>query len=156
VPKKPKKGRVGIRIDMTPMVDVAFLLLTFFMLTTQFRPPSEVDVVLPDSHSAIKLPESDVITVSINKVGTIYMGVDSQILRAKIFGEENKLKTDIQVDKSTLEQKLVQARVSNPKLRTVLKCDKDAEYGIIMDVMDILERVNITRFNLVTNLETTS
>jgi biopolymer transport protein ExbD len=97
-----------------------------------------------------------VITVSVNKVGTIYMGVDSQILRTKLFGEENKLKTDIQVDKSTLEQKLVQARVSNPKLRTVLKCDKDAEYGIIMDVMDILERVNITRFNLVTNLETTS
>jgi biopolymer transport protein ExbD len=156
VPKKPKKGRVGVRVDMTPMVDVAFLLLTFFMLTTQFRPPSEVDVVLPDSHSAIKLPESDLITVSINKVGTIYMGVDSQILRAKIFGEQNKLKTDIQVEKGDLEQKLVQARISNPKLRTVLKCDKDAEYGIIMDVMDILERVNITRFNLVTNLETTS
>jgi len=46
--------------------------------------------------------------------------------------------------------------VANPKLRTVLKCDRDAEYGLIMDVMDILEKVNITRFNLVTNLETTS
>ena len=156
MPKRPKKGRVGIRIDMTPMVDVAFLLLTFFMLTTQFRPPTEVEVVLPDSHSAIKLPESDVITVSVAKDGRIFMGVDSQILRAKLFGEENKLRTDIQIDQINLQQKLVEARTSNPKLRTVLKCDRDSEYGIIMDVMDILERVNITRFNLVTNLETTS
>ena len=156
MPKRPKKGRVGIRMDMTPMVDVAFLLLTFFMLTTQFRPPTEVEVVLPDSHSAIKLPESDVITVSVAKDGRIFMGVDSQMLRARLFGEENKLRTDIQVDQVNLQQKLVEARTSNSKLRTVLKCDRDAEYGVIMDVMDILEKVNITRFNLVTNLETTS
>jgi len=156
MPKKPKKGRVGVRIDMTPMVDVAFLLLTFFMLTTQFRPPTEVEVILPDSHSAIKLPESDVITVSVNKEGRIFMGVDSQIVRVKVFGEENKLRLDLPVDKAELEQKLIQARVANPRLRTVLKVDRDAEYGLVMDVMDILEKVNITRFNLVTNLETTS
>jgi biopolymer transport protein ExbD len=156
MPKKPKKGRVGVRIDMTPMVDVAFLLLTFFMLTTQFRPPTEVEVILPDSHSAIKLPESDVITVSVNKEGRIFMGVDSQIVRVRVFGEENKLRLDLPVDKAELEQKLIQARVANPRLRTVLKVDRDAEYGLVMDVMDILERVNITRFNLVTNLETTS
>jgi len=156
MPKKPKKGRVGVRIDMTPMVDVAFLLLTFFMLTTQFRPPTEVEMILPDSHSAIKLPESDVITVSVNKEGRIFMGVDSQNLRVIIFGEENKLRLDLPVDRADLEQKLIQARVKNPRLRTVLKCDRDAEYGIIMDVMDVLEKVNITRFNLVTNLETTS
>jgi biopolymer transport protein ExbD len=156
MPKKPKKGRVGIRIDMTPMVDVAFLLLTFFMLTTQFRPPTEVDVILPDSHSAIKLPESDVITVSVNKEGRIFKGLDSQRDRVKVFGEENKLRLDLPVDRAELEAKLIQARVANPKLRTVLKCDRDAEYGLVMDVMDILEKVNITRFNLVTNLETTS
>ncbi len=37
-----KSKRIGFRIDMTPMVDVAFLLLTFFMLTTKFRPPEVV------------------------------------------------------------------------------------------------------------------
>jgi len=99
MPKKPKKGRVGIRIDMTPMVDVAFLLLTFFMLTTQFRPPSEVDVILPDSHSAIKLPESDVMTVSVNREGRIFMGLDSQKDRVKVFGEESKLRLDLPVER---------------------------------------------------------
>jgi len=41
----------------------------------------------------------------------------------------------------------------NPKLRTVIKGDKDADYGIAQDVMDILQKTKITRFNLVTNLE---
>jgi len=153
---KLKKARVPIRIDMTPMVDVAFLLLTFFMLTTQFRPPSEVDVILPESHSAIKLPETDVITITISKEGQIYMGVDSQFLRAALFGDENRLSLDVQLQMNQLGPKLVEARTKNPKLRTVVKCDKDTEYGIVMDVMDTLQKTNITRFNLVTNLKMTS
>lgn len=145
--------RTGIRLDMTPMVDIAFLLLTFFMLTTQFRPPAEVEVMLPDSHSAIKLPESDVLTITIAKEGDLYLGVDSQFLRKNLFGEEFLLKTDVPVAMEALAQKLVEARVANPRLRAVLKSDRDTEYGVVMQVMDILQRVNLTRFNLVTNLE---
>ena len=48
---KFKPHRQGYRIDMTPLVDVAFLLLTFFMLTTTFKPSEEVTIVLPASHS---------------------------------------------------------------------------------------------------------
>ncbi|MCL4708052.1 biopolymer transporter ExbD [bacterium] len=145
--------RTGIRLDMTPMVDIAFLLLTFFMLTTQFRPPAEVEVMLPDSHSAIKLPESDVLTITIAKEGDLYLGVDSQFLRKNLFGEEFLLKTDVPVAMEALAQKLIEARVANPRLRAVLKSDRDTEYGVVMQVMDILQRVNLTRFNLVTNLE---
>ncbi|MDZ7267623.1 MAG: biopolymer transporter ExbD [candidate division KSB1 bacterium] len=145
--------RTGIRLDMTPMVDIAFLLLTFFMLTTQFRPPAEVDVVLPDSHSQIKLPESDVLTITIAKDGDLYLGVDSQFLRRRLFGEEYMLKTEVPIEMKSLAHKLVEARVANPKLRAVLKSDRDTEYGVVMAVMDIMQKVNLTRFNLVTNLE---
>lgn len=145
--------RTGIRLDMTPMVDIAFLLLTFFMLTTQFRPPAEVEVMLPDSHSEIKLPESDVLTITIAKEGDLYLGVDSQFLRKNLFGEEFLLKTDVPVAMEALAQKLIEARVANPRLRAVLKSDRDTEYGVVMQVMDILQKVNLTRFNLVTNLE---
>ncbi|MCG3154714.1 MAG: hypothetical protein DKINENOH_01308 [bacterium] len=145
--------RTGIRLDMTPMVDIAFLLLTFFMLTTQFRPPAEVDVILPDSHSQIKLPESDVLTITIAKEGDLYVGVDSQFLRRRLFGEEYALRTEVPIEMNALAHKLVEARVSNPKLRAVLKSDRDTEYGVVMEVMDIMQKVNLTRFNLVTNLE---
>ena len=50
---KKKKKRVGVRIDMTPMVDIGFLLLIFYMATTQFKPPEKKQVNLPSSHSMI-------------------------------------------------------------------------------------------------------
>jgi biopolymer transport protein ExbD len=150
---KVKTTRVGIKIDMTPMVDVAFLLLTFFMLTTQFRPPEAVEIVLPSSHSAFKLPEHDVMTVTISKDNRVFLGFDSQHMRARIFGEENKLRSSVEVDVKQLADLLIKARMTNPKLRTVVKGDKDAEYGVTEDVMDILQKANITRFNLVTDLE---
>jgi biopolymer transport protein ExbD len=148
---KPK--RQGVRIDMTPLVDVAFLLLTFFMLTTQFKPPEEVVVELPSSNSEFKLPESDVMTITLSKDGRIFLGLDSQRLRGRLFGKENELKASIEVPKERLADMLVQARTANPKLRTVIKGDKEAEYGLAEDVMDILQKTRITRFNLVTDLE---
>jgi len=151
---KHKKGRVNIFIDMTPMVDVVMLLLTFFMLTTQFKPPSEAEVLLPSSNSQFKLPESDVMTITITKDNRFFLGLDSQNLRARLFGQENALKSGIELqDKQTLAELVIQARIANPKLRTVIKADKNAPYGPIEDVMNILQKVKITRFNLVTELE---
>ncbi len=150
---KIKKARVGIRMDMTPMVDVAFLLLTFFMLTTQFKPTEEVQIELPQSHSDMKLPESDIMMVTIAKDGKIFVGVDSQVLRGKLFGEENKLRASIEVGRENLESILIRARISNPKLRTVVKGDKSAPYGPVEDVMNTLQKARITRFNLVTDLD---
>lgn len=150
---KIKKNRVGVSIDNTPLVDIGFLLLTFFMLTTQFRPPEEVQIILPSSHSAFKLPESDVMSITISEDNRIFIGFDSQNLRARLWGEENKLRVGLEVTKEELGDMLVKARIANPRLRTVLKGDQNAEYGLAEDVMDILQKTNITRFNLVTDLE---
>jgi biopolymer transport protein ExbD len=151
---KFKPRRAGIRIDMTPLVDIAFLLLTFFMMTTQFKPVEEVEIILPSSHSQFKLPDSDVMTITLAKDGRIFLGVDSQRLRATLFGKENELRASIEVPRDRLADLLIQARTANPKLRTVIKGDVGVEYGVAEDVMDILQKVRITRFNLVTNLET--
>ena len=152
---KIKKKRIGVAIDNTPLVDVGFLLLTFFMLTTSFRPPEEVQIVLPSSHSAFKLPDSDVMTITISQDNRIFLGFDSQKLTGRLFGEENKLRTSIRVqDKQTLADLMVRARIANPKLRTVIRGDKNTPYGVVEDVMDVLQQVKITRFSLVTELET--
>jgi biopolymer transport protein ExbD len=150
---KFKPRRAGIRIDMTPLVDVAFLLLTFFMLTTQFKPMEEVEIVLPSSNSAFKLPESDVMTVSLSKDGRIFLGLDNQRLRGRLFGAENELKASVEVPKERLADMLIQARTANPRLRTVIKGDMETEYGVVEDVIEILQKTRINRFNLVTNLE---
>jgi biopolymer transport protein ExbD len=172
---KINKPRVGIKMDMTPMVDVGFLLLTFFMLTTQFRPPEDVQVDIPSSHSEIKLPEKDVMLIAIDKDSRIFLGMDAQRVRQRVFSEfvnnhwndySNELKhrydspermallaPSIEVTKEELPNLLIKARTTNPKLRTVIKGDVEAEYGVTQDIMDILQKTNITRFNLVTDLE---
>lgn len=150
---KHKKKRVGIRIDMTPMVDVALLLLTFFMMTTQFKPPEDVEVIIPASHSEFKLPESHIMMVYVTKEGRIFLGVDKQGLMERLFGTQNKYKRAVEVDKNTLGNILITARINDPMIRTVVKGDRDAPYGPMEDVMDVLVKAKITRFNLVTDLD---
>jgi biopolymer transport protein ExbD len=152
---KVKKRRVAIKIDMTPMVDVAFLLLTFFMLTTQFKPAEEVEVILPESNSQSKLPESNVMNITIDIKGRIFLGFDSQIMMSQIFGEDFRTKMSTQVNIEALPTYIEQSRIANAKLKTVIKADADAEYGTINDVMQILQENQITKFAMVTNLEET-
>jgi len=69
-----------------------------------------------------------------------------------LFGQGAKLKGGVSVQPSELTNLLIQARTRNPRLKTVIRADKDVDYGVIEDVMNILQKVNITRFNLVTEL----
>jgi len=64
-------------IDMTPMVDLFALLLTFFMLTTSFRPTEAVVVDTPSSISEKVSPEKDVITILIGKDNRVYLNFDN-------------------------------------------------------------------------------
>ena len=75
--KKRKKGRrLGIRIDMTPLVDVAFLLLTFFMFTTSMSRPQTMEINLPpDKDVKVEIAESNLLTLRINEKGEIFWNV---------------------------------------------------------------------------------
>lgn len=75
---KVKVPRKSTLIDMTAMCDVAFLLLTFFMLTTQFKTDDSIFVDTPSSISDIKLPYTDIMTVTITKEGGVYFGIDNK------------------------------------------------------------------------------
>ena len=75
---KVKPHRTSPSLDMTPMVDLAFLLVTFFMLTTKFAPEETVVVDAPSSISDLKLPESNVITLTIDKNKRVFFGVDNK------------------------------------------------------------------------------
>ncbi len=133
-----KMKRVGVKIDMTPMVDVAFLLLIFFMSTSQFDPPQKVPVSIPDSHSNLKVPESNVLILSIAK--------DNQLLWQ--VGKNPQEFTDM----ASLEQLVTEQRRRNPMLRVAIKADKESDYGTMEDVMGIMQKTNTITFSLVTEL----
>jgi biopolymer transport protein ExbD len=70
---KPK--RQGIHMDMTAMSDMAWLLLTFFILTTQFKKPDIVPVKTPSSVAETKLQDGDLMRVTINNEGKYYFSI---------------------------------------------------------------------------------
>ncbi len=77
---KVKVPRKSTAIDMTAMCDVAFLLLTFFILTATARQPEPLPVDTPASTVKIKLPETDIATLTVGQ-GKIFFGVKGQQVR---------------------------------------------------------------------------
>jgi biopolymer transport protein ExbD len=75
---KVKVPRKSTLIDMTAMCDVAFLLLTFFMLTTQFKSDESVIVDTPSSISEIKLPDTDILNITISADGKVFFNIDNK------------------------------------------------------------------------------
>lgn len=73
MPKVKPKRHVPV-IDMTAMVDVAFLLLTFFILTTKFKAEEAVEVQSPSSISDTVLPETNVFTITVDSAGKAFVG----------------------------------------------------------------------------------
>jgi biopolymer transport protein ExbD len=81
---KVKLPRKSTAIDMTAMCDVAFLLLTFFMLTSNFNQKEPVMVSTPSSISEIKIPERNIMTILIDKSGKLFFGIDGQEKRIEL------------------------------------------------------------------------
>jgi biopolymer transport protein ExbD len=79
-------------IDMTPMVDLFALLLTFFMLTTSFRPTEAVQVDTPNSVSEKVSPEKDVITILVGKDNKVFLNFDNGLDTTKLIRKEVLLK----------------------------------------------------------------
>ena len=142
-----KVKRVGIAMDMTPMVDVAFLLLTFFMLTTQFRQPEKVAVTLPSSHAQIRVPMSNVMLLTVDKDGTPWIRAD--VSDKSLPGAND----DVRIPIADLQNVFQQLRANNPSLVTTVKADQQTPFGPIEDAMTALKEAGITRFNLITELE---
>jgi biopolymer transport protein ExbD len=84
--KIPKKSTAT---DMTPFVDVAFLILSFFMLATKFKPPAPVEISTPHSVSSDKLKDEDAVLIEFDSTGRVYFTMN--VKKAT----DNNLKRDL-------------------------------------------------------------
>ncbi|MBK7427683.1 MAG: biopolymer transporter ExbD [Saprospiraceae bacterium] len=139
---KIKMKRGSSSIDMTAMTDVAFLLLTFFMLTAKFRAAEPVAVDLPASRSELKLPESNVLILSIAKDGRVFFHVDNQKVRVNTLLEMGKLYnvtfTDGQIQEFSLMESFGVPIAQLPSLLDKTPDERNAivQSGIPMDTTD--------------------
>jgi biopolymer transport protein ExbD len=133
---KGKKRRVGIRIDMTPLVDVAFLLLIFFMVTTVFRTPQALEINLPPKDNPpVPIAKSNILTLYALPGERLKWQVGetpSQEIRWD--GLESVLKTEQQ---------------KNPnRIVIVIKIHPEARFHAMVDIIDMLDSLKLTRFAL--------
>ena len=88
---RPKLPRKSTSVDMTAMCDVAFLLLSFFILTTKFKASETVAVITPSSVSSKVAPEKDVTLVNFTKDGKVFLSLDNQIVKEEMAIRSNLL-----------------------------------------------------------------
>ena len=114
-------------INMTPLIDVIFILLIFFMITAQFRKPS-LPVDLPEASSELTENDIDLIlTASADK--KLYLNGDF-------------------VNKRELKNTLTGEKEKNPSISVTLACDQTLSFGYVVQLLDILSNAGIENIRI--------
>jgi biopolymer transport protein ExbD len=128
-----KKRRLGVRIDMTPMVDVAFLLLIFFMVTTVFRTPKALEINLPPKDIKQDVAKSKTLTLRILADGRLYwQAADAPFTRTDVSHVR-----DVLAPFAGQTEKIV-----------IVKVDREAEFENMVNMLDELHAAKLTRFSI--------
>lgn len=117
-------------INVTPMVDLYLVLLLIFIIMTTAGVQG-VKVNLPKASSAPSMGGPKTKAITVNNEGKIFLDT-------------------VPVTLTELEQRLAQHKAKNPEFPVVVKGDRQSQYQGIMDVLDVLGRLNITQIGLAT------
>ena len=118
---KPKEEEAAI--DMTPMLDIVFIMLIFFIVTTSFVKEAGINVLKPTATTAIQKPKANIF-VGISEQGEIYM-------------LKRKVKKD--AVRTTIENMLLE----NPESSVVILADLSSNSGILIDVIDAAKKAGV-------------
>jgi len=176
--KKPKQKKHGTRVDLTPMVDLGFLLITFFMLTTSMLKPQTMEISVPskdkvEEDEQNKVKASQAVTVLLGKenklfyyFGTQENGVDPELIETNYSSEGirkmlfqknfdvNKAVDELKKDKKKMSDEDYKSKLS--ELRSVktapvvmIKGADDSNYKNFVDILDEMNISNIARYAIV-------
>lgn len=174
---KPKAKKQSTHVDMTPMVDLAFLLLTFFMLATTFAKPQTMEINMPvktnDKKAMQKVKESQTITIILSEKNKIFwfMGIadnkppvqqtdfSDKGIRKLILEKNRIIYNQVEVLRAKLANNLMKkedfkkqvGEIKSDKngLIVLIKTDDKAKYKNVVDILDEMEICNVGRYALV-------
>lgn len=166
---KIKKRRLGFVLDMTPLVDITFLLLTFFMLTAKFKSEAESQqrftIVRPQATAdTSRLPDKDLAIIKIGidtLVGdtSYYYEMTNETDWAQVVGGMEQLQQalggqrvrQVKVNLQELDELIRRTRIVRPTTRFAIDADRRVRYKWVEDLMDVLRQNRATIFNFVTD-----
>jgi biopolymer transport protein ExbD len=175
---KVRSKKQSTNIDFTPMVDLGFLLITFFMLTTTLSKPQTMEINYPDKNKDSvpppKIPESQSMTIVLGERNNVYyyFGINNPILDSTDFGptgirkvllkenrDRNKFVDSIPIYRNMLDNRKItkeqyRAHVSSIKaypkgLIVIIKAMEKSKYKNLVDILDEMAICNIGRYAVV-------
>jgi biopolymer transport protein ExbD len=138
---KVRAKKQSTKIDMTPMVDLAFLLLTFFILTTTFNKTRVLPVLMPDkvtnASSRPEITADNVLNLVLAEHNKIYWWTGFNPVQETNYSAKG------------IRKVLLQEIRSNPKLMVLIKPKNTSKYQNIVDVVDEMDITSMTRYAIV-------
>jgi biopolymer transport protein ExbD len=139
---KVRAKKQSTKIDMTPMVDLAFLLLTFFILTSTFNKPKTMEVTMPDKvdkpEDQTKVNENDILNLVLAENDKIYWWIG--------------LTPPAEVtnySKDGVRKVLLERIKLNPKIMVLIKPKDESRYNNMVDILDEMEITDMKRYAIV-------
>lgn len=129
--RKQSRSLVGsVEMELTPLIDCVFLLLIFFMVTTVFKQPYRLKVLLPVAMEAVIIEEKKL-------VATVDRGGSMEINRFPVTPEN-------------LEGVLSREKEGARVVTLIIRTDKDTGHGLVLDMMETAKRIGIEKIVLAT------
>ncbi|MDP5032514.1 MAG: biopolymer transporter ExbD [Paraglaciecola sp.] len=117
-------------IDMTPMLDIVFIMLIFFIVTTVFVKEAGIEVNKPGASQAV-MPKNANIFIAVTENGDVWI---------------DKRQVDIDSVRANLERLMAE----QPSDVLIIQADKNADYGVVIEVMDQIKSAGIDRISIAT------
>ncbi|RTQ53529.1 biopolymer transporter ExbD [Hymenobacter gummosus] len=145
---KKRAKKMSTKIDMTPMVDLAFLLLTFFMLTTTFAKPKVMQISMPvkpkdETEEQNELKASDAFTILLGENDKIYYYEGLLDATTKPQLQLSNYSAD------GIRKTLVDRRAQRPTTVVMIKADDKANYKNMVDILDEMTITGQKKYALV-------
>lgn len=131
-PNPPK----DIELDITPLIDVVFLLLIFFMVSTTFQRESEINITLPESSKELPQAKPDAINVSIDAQSHIYVN-DRELVNTQM---------------TTIKQAIYDALGNLKDAPIIISADAQTPHQMVIKVMDAARQLHLVRITFATRI----
>ncbi len=131
------KPREELELDITPLIDVVFLLLIFFMVSTTFQHDSELNITLPKASKEIAKAKPDAINVAIDNQSRIFIN-EKELLNSQI---------------STIKEALYEIASNLEDAPLIISADEETPYQVVIRTMDAARQLGLVNITFATRID---